>query len=153
MIETTFTFVKPYHVPVAYQILAELDQHGARLATATVPSVPLEVVELHYSCHYGKPFFRRITTDLAGQTLVLAVYEGDNIIGRFVEIIGPTDPSKAPKHTIRGRYSTDSMAQAEIDGRTVRNVIHRSDSQSEADREISLWLQYLPPNFQAAFRR
>lgn len=153
MIERTLTFVKPYHIMLAYQILADLDQHGTRLATARVQSVPLDVIEAHYSCHRDKPFFRRITLDIAGQPVVLAVYEGEDIVKQFMDFIGPTDPAKAPEGTIRRKYSLDSRAQADIEGRTVRNVIHRSDSLPEALREISVWQQYLPLSFQALFQK
>jgi nucleoside-diphosphate kinase len=143
MDETTFVLVKPDCVELVEDILLELDNWGLRLETAKVEKVPREVIENHYTIHRGKPFFRDMVKGFTDKPVVLAVYEGEEVISRFMEIIGPTDPSNAPKWTIRGRYSTDSLEEAISEGRMVRNVIHRSDSPSEVVRELEVWAQYL----------
>jgi nucleoside-diphosphate kinase len=43
------------------------------------------------------------------------------------ELIGPTDPAKAPKGTIRGDFGTT----------TTRNMVHASDSPAGAAAEIA----------------
>ena len=142
MIEKSFVLIKPDHVDLAEQILHELDAYGQRIKTKKIRHVPKEVIENHYSIHKGKFFFKYMIDYFLNKPVVIAVYEGEDVIKRFIEIIGPTDPSKAPKETIRGKYSKDSLENAIAEGRTVKNVIHRSDSPEEFIREIDIWKSY-----------
>lgn len=74
---------------------------------------------------------------------MIAVYSGEDVVRRFIELIGPTDPAKAPKCTIRGKHCTDSLDRALAEGRPLQNGVHRSDSEQEASREIRVWYFYL----------
>jgi len=143
MLEKTLILIKPDHVELADRILEELDQCGNRVTTIRVGSVPRDVVESHYSPHRKKWFFGCTTESFVGMPVIVAIYEGEEVVQRFIDIIGPTDPSKAPEHTIRGKYGTDSLEVATNEQRPVKNVIHRSDSPEEATREISVWKRYL----------
>lgn len=143
MNETVFILIKPDHVDLAEQILSELDQYGHRVKTVKVENVPRIIIENHYSVHKGKHFFRYMIEGFTGRQVVLALYEGEEVITKFVKVIGDTDPSKASKDSIRGRFSNDSLEEAIAEGRMVRNVIHRSDSPEEVRREINVWKQYL----------
>jgi nucleoside-diphosphate kinase len=143
MVEQTLVLIKPDHVDLADIILAELDSHARRVRTARVESIPLEVVEDHYAVHRGRSYFGYMTASFAGRRTVVAVYEGEGVIQLFRELIGPTDPAKAPKNTIRGKYSGDSLERATAEKRPCRNVIHRSDSPEEFVRELAVWKEYL----------
>jgi len=143
MLERTLTLIKPDHIDRTDEILAELDQDGKRIATVTVDSVPREVIEDHYVPHKNKPFFGYMTDSFVGRPVIIALYEGEGVIQKFIDLIGPTDPSQAADHTIRGKYSNDSLEKAIAEQRPVQNVIHRSDSHEEAQREIEVWEHYL----------
>ena len=143
MVERALVLIKPDHVEFADEILRELDNHGSRAATSRVFSVPGNVIRAHYSPHNGKPFFGYMTGSFIGKPVVLAVYKGEGIIQKLIDVIGPTDPSKASEDTIRGKYSKDSLEKAIAEGRPVRNVVHRSDSVEEAERELRVWMDYL----------
>lgn len=67
------------------------------------------------------------------------IVEGEDAVRKVREIIGHTDPSKAGKDTVRGEFSTDSIAKANSEKRAVHNVVHASGSTEEAEREIELW--------------
>jgi nucleoside-diphosphate kinase len=58
---------------------------------------------------------------------VLMALQGDNIVARVRDLLGPTDSRKAAKGTIRGDYGTDMMV----------NVVHASDSDENAEIEIA----------------
>lgn len=131
--------IKPDYIHIAETILKELDQHGMRIKTSKVNSVPQHVIENHYSAHKGKHFYNELINEFANKPVIIAIYEGENIIQKFIELIGPTDPSKAPAHTIRARYSNDSKEKAEAENRTIKTVIHRSGSIEEAQQEIEVW--------------
>jgi nucleoside-diphosphate kinase len=65
----------------------------------------------------------------------------NNIVAKVRELIGATDPSKAGPDTIRGKYSDDSMDLAKQQQRLVHNLIHASDSDENAHKEIELWFK------------
>ena len=48
---------------------------------------------------------------------------------RARDIMGPTDPAKAPKGTIRGDFGLDIE----------RNSVHGSDSRENAEKEIKIF--------------
>lgn len=63
----------------------------------------------------------------SGPTAGLIV-SGENAAFRLKDIIGPTDPSLACPSTIMGQFSTDdSILEAALQGRAVRNLMHASD--------------------------
>ena len=142
-LERTFILIKPANIGDADAILDELDHYGHRVASAHVDAIPRDIIESHYAPHKGKFYFEDMVADFVEKPTVIAVYEGAGVISRMLEIIGPTDPSKAPPHTIRYRYSNDSLADAIAQKRPLKNVVHRSDSVSESSREIAVWNQYL----------
>lgn len=54
-------------------------------------------------------------------------------------LVGATDPVKADPESIRGKYQDDSLELAMKEKRTLRNLIHASDSLEHAKQEIKLW--------------
>jgi len=56
------------------------------------------------------------------------VYEGDNAVAKVREVLGPTDPRKAPPGSVRREFGQNIMV----------NVAHASDSPENAEREIKI---------------
>ena len=48
-------------------------------------------------------------------------------------------PATAVKGPIRGDMGSDTIAKANSEKRPVRNLIHASGNQEEAEKEIALW--------------
>lgn len=86
-------------------------------------------------------FKQSIIDAFVGKKVIALVITNDtgDCITKFREFIGPTDPAKADKNTIRGKYGIDSMEKSKADGRMLNNLIHASDSEENATKEISLW--------------
>jgi nucleoside diphosphate kinase len=59
---------------------------------------------------------------------MVLVYEGENAVDRIREVLGPTDPAKAPGGTIRRDFGHDVMV----------NTAHASDSADNAKREMGI---------------
>ena len=71
-------------------------------------------------------------------------YEGEeDIIAYSRKHIGKTNPQEAYKDTIRGKYSNDGYDKSGPENRLVYNLIHASDSQESAKRELRIWQEYL----------
>ena len=67
------------------------------------------------------------------------VLEGNTAVQSVRNLVGGTNPLSADIGTIRGDLSVDDFTQADIESRSVRNLMHASGDVEEAEREISLW--------------
>ena len=59
---------------------------------------------------------------------IALVYEGVNAVNKIRDVLGPTDPSKAPPGSIRREFGSTIMV----------NAAHASDSQENAVREMGI---------------
>ena len=59
---------------------------------------------------------------------IALVYEGVNAVNKIRDVLGPTDPSKAPPGSIRKEFGSNIMV----------NAAHASDSEDNARREIGI---------------
>ncbi len=59
---------------------------------------------------------------------MILIYEGNNAVKKIREVLGPTDPNKAPSGTIRKEFGRDVMI----------NTAHASDSAENAKREMAI---------------
>jgi len=67
--------------------------------------------------------------DQPGEARCLAlVYEGEDAVAKIRNVLGPTDPSKAPEGTVRREFGHDVMV----------NTAHASDSPENAQREMRI---------------
>ncbi len=71
--------------------------------------------------------------------LVRMVVEGVHAVDMVRKIAGTTLPYMADMGTIRGDYSNDSPAVANSEKRAVMNILHASETPSEAQHEIEHW--------------
>jgi nucleoside-diphosphate kinase len=78
---------------------------------------------------------------LSSGPVVAMVWQGANAVAIVRKITGGTEPLTSDIGTIRGDYVLDSYANADADGRSVRNLVHASGSVIEAEKEISLWFK------------
>ena len=69
------------------------------------------------------------------------VLEGPNAVSVARKLTGSTYPSEAAAGTIRGDFSLESPLEANLQKRSVRNLIHASGSPEEAKTEIQLWFK------------
>lgn len=71
--------------------------------------------------------------------IIAIVVEGMHAIDMVRKVAGNTLPVFAEMGTVRGDYSVDSPAIANVEGRAIHNIMHASENKEEADNEISLW--------------
>jgi len=78
--------------------------------------------------------------DLMTSGPVLAiVLQGIHAIDNVRLMVGNTLPAFAAPGSIRGDYSIDSPALANVKKRAVKNIVHASGESEEAKYEIQLW--------------
>lgn len=71
--------------------------------------------------------------------LVKMIVQGVHAVDVVRKIAGPTMPYLAEMGTIRGDYSIDSPALANMEKRAVMNIVHCSETPEEAEHEIKHW--------------
>lgn len=134
--ERTLFIIKPDAVErgLIGEILRRLETKGLRLLAAELRQVTVEVAELHYEEHNGKPFFAELLEFITGSPAFVAVVEGPVDTYAVVRsLMGATDPKKAAPGTIRGDLGTEMPA----------NLVHGSDSPESAAREIGIFFPEL----------
>ncbi len=71
--------------------------------------------------------------------VIALVLQGSGVILGVRKMLGSTSPADGDVGTIRADFSLDSFALADEQGRVARTMVHASDSEENAQREIGLW--------------
>ncbi|MDO8423992.1 MAG: nucleoside-diphosphate kinase [bacterium] len=86
------------------------------------------------------PLVRQWVVDyLTSAPLVRMIVQGLHAVDTVRKITGPTLPFQAEMGTIRGDFSIDSPALANSEKRAVMNLVHASETATEAQHEIEHW--------------
>lgn len=149
MASRTFIMLKPDAIEKNLEgdILAFFKDYGIEVVRWDTVVVDEPLIINHYQEVIDKlnmpDFPNRIRTYFVGKTVRIFEMESkeNNVVAKVRELIGATDPSKAGSDTIRGKYSDDSMDLAKEQLRLVHNLIHASDSDESAQKEIELWFK------------
>lgn len=78
---------------------------------------------------------------LSSGPVIAMVWQGNSAVGLVRKITGGTEPLISDVGTIRGDLTLDSYAMADLDQRSVRNLIHASGTVEEAEKEIKIWFK------------
>lgn len=89
----------------------------------------------------GKKVKESLFAYMTSGPIIAMVIQGLHAIDMVRKIAGHTLPVFAEMGTIRGDYSVDSPAIANVEGRAIKNVMHASENAEEAANEISLWFK------------
>lgn len=89
----------------------------------------------------GERVLNNLKRYLTSGPIVAMVWQGMNAVKIIRKITGATEPLTSDVGTIRGDLTIDCYEVADIDGRAVRNLIHASSSQWEAEKEIAVWFK------------
>lgn len=167
--ERTFIIIKPDGVQrsLVGEIIGRLERTGLKF-TAMKMFVPTEKQALaHYAkddvwceqigarmvkkmeergekpsktaVEYGRDILIQLVRYMRCSPVVALVAQGNQAVGIVRKIVGGTEPLTSDVGTIRGDLTIDSYECANLDGRSVRNLIHCSESPAEAEREIAIW--------------
>jgi nucleoside-diphosphate kinase len=136
--ERSFLMIKPGSVErgLVGEIVGRFEQKGMKILALKLSKPNKELMEKHYEEHRGKDFFEGLVAYMTSGLAVSFLIEGKNAIAVARKISGATDPKEAIPGTIRGDYGIDIR----------RNVIHASDSEAAAKREIALHFPELSVN-------
>ena len=89
----------------------------------------------------GRSVAESLVAYMQSGPVVCMVVEGIGAVDAVRKLVGHTLPFKAEPGTIRGDFSVDSPAVANVEGRAIHNVVHASELPEEAETEINLWFE------------
>lgn len=141
-IQNTLVLIKPDGLKKSLtgNILTRLSETKLMIIGVKVTKVSRDLAMKHYGHLKDHPHFEEILDYLQGkiygeeyERVMALVYKGENAIEKVRKIAGITNPEKAEATTIRGQYGRITSIG------TFENVIHCSENELEAEREIKLW--------------
>lgn len=87
----------------------------------------------------GKNVAESLVKYMTSGPVVIMIIEGLQAREMVRKIVGHTLPNKADVGSIRADYSIDTPLIANVEGRSIHNLIHASETEEEAINEINLW--------------
>jgi len=127
----TFFMIKPDGVQrnLVGEIISRVEAKGFSITKIKMMTISKDLAEKHYEEHKDKPFFSDLVSFIISGPIVAMQVEGENVVIQIRNLMGATNPSESTPGSIRGDLAT------ELD----KNVVHGSDSDESAERELSLF--------------
>jgi nucleoside-diphosphate kinase len=127
----TLILIKPdaFERGLTGECLARFERKGLRITELKLLRAAEQLANRHYAEHTEKPFFGELVSFITGGPLVAAVLEGHEAVAAARQVIGSTNPVEATTGSIRGDYGLE----------VTFNLVHGSDSDESAEREIGIW--------------
>lgn len=111
------------------QVITRLEHKGLKLVGLKLMQISPELAAQHYAEHKSKGFYDELVSYIISAPVVAMVWQGDDCVALVRKIVGVTKPTEAAPGTIRGDFCAH----------TNHNIIHASDSDASAEREIRLF--------------
>ena len=131
--ERTFVAIKPDGIKrgLIGKIIERFENKSYKIVAMKLMNVTPEIAAKHYAEHYGKPFYDKLIKFITMGPIVAMAVEGRNVIQGVRHIVGKTNPDEADVGSIRADFSSYSTT----------NLVHASDSQESAQRELNLYFK------------
>jgi nucleoside-diphosphate kinase len=130
-VSRTLILIKPdaFERGLTGELIARFERKGLRPVAMRLLTADAGIANRHYAEHAEKPFFGELVDFITGGPLVAMVLEGEGAIEAARQLIGATNPLEASPGSIRGDFATE----------VTFNLVHGSDSDASAGREIAIW--------------
>ena len=137
--EQTFFIIKPDGVKrgLVGEVLKRIERRGFKLEKLELRStVSEDLIDQHYRDLVEKSFYPPIRQFMTSGPIIVGIISGPKVIESWRGMMGATRPEEALPGTIRGDF-----AKAAGENQAIQNVVHGSDSEESAKREIALWFK------------
>ena len=133
--DRTLILVKPdaFERRLTGEIIARFERKGLSIVALKLMTLDEQTARRHYAEHEGKDFYEPLVAFITSGPMVAMILEGPSAIEAARQIIGVTDGLEAAPGSIRGDFALE----------TRRNLVHGSDSEESADREIAIYFPEL----------
>ena len=135
MAQRTLVLIKPDAVRrgLVGEILRRYEAKGLTIVAMEHRAIDAQMADAHYAEHVEQPWYPPLREFAVSGPLVSLVLEGDEAIAVVRLLNGKTAGRVADPGTIRGDLSLSNR----------ENLVHASDSEESAAREIGLWFPQL----------
>jgi nucleoside-diphosphate kinase len=127
--QKTFVILKPDCMEQRHagNVIDRFEKAGFTIVGCKMMRLGSAKLREHYAHVADKPFYPEIEQFMSSRPVIMLALQGENIVQKVRDLLGPTDSRKAAKGTIRGDFGTEMM----------KNVVHASDSDENAKLELS----------------
>lgn len=127
--ERSLILLKPDCVKKAKcgEVIARYEAAGFAIRGAKMMRLSDGLLAEHYSHVADKPFFPNIVEFMQSAPVIAMVLEGEGVVDKVRDMLGPTNSQEASAGTIRGDLGEDMMV----------NVCHASDSPENGEIEVN----------------
>ena len=131
--QKTFVIFKPdcMEKRTVGTVLARFEAAGFDIIGCKMARLAPAKLREHYAHVADKPFYPEIEGFMSSRAVIFLALQGDNVVQRVRDLLGPTDSRKAAKGTIRGDFGTEMM----------KNVCHASDTAENAQAELARFFE------------
>lgn len=135
MSQRTLVLLKPDAVRrgLVGEVLGRYEAKGLTIVAMEHRAIDAAQADAHYAEHVEQPWYPPLREFATSGPLVALVLEGDEAIAVVRALNGATDGRAAAPGTVRGDLSLSNR----------ENLVHASDSEESAAREIALWFPSL----------
>ncbi|GFZ83753.1 nucleoside diphosphate kinase [Rickettsiales bacterium] len=129
--QKTLSILKPDAVKrnILGQVIAKIEQAKLKVVAQKMLHLSANQARDFYYVHKDRNFFESLVQYMISGPVVVQVLAGDNAIYEYRKIMGATDPKDAAQGTIRAEFGLSIE----------ENTVHGSDSEENADFEISFF--------------
>jgi nucleoside-diphosphate kinase len=133
--ERTLSIIKPDGVAqgLTGEVVRRLEQAGIKICAMKMIRLTPEQAGMFYAVHKEKPFYGSLTEFMTSGPIVTMVLQGENVIQRYRELMGATNPKDAAPGTIRREFASS----------VEKNIVHGSDAPETAAQEIKFFFNDL----------
>jgi len=114
-------------------ILARFEARELSIAAMDLRHIDAAMADRHYAEHVDQPWYPGLREYITSGPLVALVLEGPAAVDVVRLMVGATNAAQAAPGTIRGDLALSNR----------ENLVHASDSEASAAREMSLWFPNL----------
>lgn len=131
----TFAMLKPDAIKegLGSIIRHQLLEAGFTIVKERLVFATREQLDEHYAHLVDKPFYESVCAYMQSGPCYAMLLEAPDAVHKLRSLVGDTNPSKADRTSIRGRYGHVG------EHGTIYNVIHASDSDDAVEREKLIW--------------
>ena len=135
MSNLTFGIIKPDAVAAGYtgSIIQRILADGFKIRGLKLIHMTRREAEGFYAVHRERPFFAGLTEFMSSAPCVVMALEKEGAVKAWRDLMGATDPAKADAGTLRKEFG----------GSVGENAVHGSDSDENAQIEISYFFSRL----------
>ena len=108
-----------------------IEKQGIKIIAQKRIKLSKEQASEFYKIHEDKPFFNDLIEYMTSGAVIVQVLQGDDVINKYREIMGATNPEKAKEGTIRKKFAVSIQ----------ENAVHGSDSSENAGNEINFFFK------------